>query len=109
MGVHLYVAQEVVMKTNSIKTNGLKGIFTKVILAGTLAGAVLMAAPQKAQAQQFAVGVQFGHPVYRGPVYGPVYDRGFYADRRREEFRREEFLRHERWEREHSFYRGYYR
>ncbi len=85
------------MHTNSIKTNGLKGIFTKVLLAGSMAAAVFMAAPQKAEAQRIAVGVQFGHPVY-APAYG------YYGERRREEFRR-----HERWERDHRGYRGYYR
>jgi hypothetical protein len=72
-----------------------------VLAAGFLAGALVMAAPTKAEAQGFAVGVQFGGPRYhRGPVYayGPryahppvVYGPGYYG------------YRHDRW------HRGYWR
>ncbi|RXH57643.1 hypothetical protein [Granulicella sibirica] len=97
------------MKIETAKTPNL----TKVIAAGVLAGAVLMAAPQKAEAQQFGVSVGVGRP-YGGPVYERGFrddrfrdDRGFYAERRRDEFRRQEaFARQERWDREHRFYRA---
>ncbi len=60
-----------------------------------LAGAVVMAAPAKAEAQGFAVQVGFRH-----------YD---YSRRDRFEFeRRQELLRHEEWLRAHRYY-GYYR
>jgi len=97
------------MKTNSIKAFSLKGILTKVTVAGALAGAVFMVSPQKAEAQGFRVGVQFGQPGYYAPVapvvYGPSYGYGyrddFYARERREEFeRREAIARHEAWERQ---------
>ena len=52
---------------------------------GVLAGAVAIAMPRRAEAQPFAVGVQFGGPVYEYG-YGP----------------RAEFYAHERWEREQA-------
>ncbi len=97
------------MKTNSIKAFSLKGILTKVVVTGALAAAFFMAAPQKAEAQGFRIGVQIGHPYYSRPyygrpyyappVYGPVYGPGFYAERRHEEW-----LRHERFEHDRRFY-----
>lgn len=110
------------MKTNSIKAFSLKGILTKVVVTGALAVAVLMAAPQKAEAQGFRIGVQFGQPAYYAPVAPVVYGQNygyredFYARQRRLEFeRREALARHEAWERRERFehnryngYRGYY-
>ena len=55
-----------------------KGILAKVATVGLLAGAVAMAAPQKAEAQ-VRFGVRIGGPVYVGPRYvaPPVY--GYYG------------------------------
>jgi hypothetical protein len=104
MGVQSDVVQEDVMKTNSIQGFSVKGILTKVVVAGALAGAVLIAAPQKAEAQGFRIGVQIGHPGYYAPVapvvYGPAY--GYREDFHARQ-RREEFLRHEAWERHERF------
>jgi len=61
-----------------------KAMVAKVLMAGFVAGALVMAAPAKASAQEVIV---------RGPVYAPVafgYDR-CYRDRA--------IVRHEEWER----------
>ena len=90
----------------------LNGKATRVLAAATLAGAALATVPA-AQAQHFAVGVQFGGPryvepapppprfagpVYGGPVYGPRfepgYDHGYWERRRYEEWRRHEWFEH---------------
>ena len=106
------------MKTEIANTlKGIKGTFTKIMVAGALAGAVMLAAPQKADAQQFGFHIGFGRPVagpvYAAPAYGPVYAApyapvyrpGFYAD-----YHRDDFYRHQRWERDRQFHgRGYYR
>jgi regulator of RNase E activity RraA len=116
-----------------MKIANVKGMVAKLMLTGLAAGAFMAASPATAQAQQFAVGVQFGHPAY-------IVDHGDYryADRdgyrvdrddyryadhdgyrvnRDEEFRereaREEFARrqaffqHEQWERAHRYDRPY--
>ena len=41
----------------------LKAMVAKVMTAGLVAGALVLAAPAKAEAQQFVVGVQVGRPV----------------------------------------------
>ena len=55
------------MKTESMKTLAvsLKGMFTKVAIAGALAGTVLFAAPKQADAQGFSVQFGIGHPYAR--------------------------------------------
>ncbi len=87
----------------------LKSMVAKVMTAGLMAGALMFAAPKKAEAQQFSVGVQIGRPV----VYPDYYARRNYYDRlrweqarraeiaRQEWLRRQEFLRHEQWMRMH--------
>ena len=79
----------------------------KAAAAVVLAGAVLLAAPAKAGAQQFAVGVQFGQPTY-GYAYGPGpgYDHFRWERERAEIARRDAWLRHEQWERSRDFNRG---
>ena len=80
-----------------MKLSNVKAVVAKMMTAGLLAGALVVAAPVKAEAQQFGVGVRVGYPRadYR-------YDR-----LRAEEFRRHEaFVRHEEWVRAHE-YRGY--
>jgi hypothetical protein len=47
------------MKLTSIKSMVVKGV-----TVGLLAGAVVLAAPAKADAQRFVVGVQVGYPHY---------------------------------------------
>jgi hypothetical protein len=75
------------------------------MLAGMAAGALLMASPVKAQAQEVAVGVRAGGPFY-GPRAAIVFDRRQEFLRREEFARRESFLRHEEWLRARRF-RGY--
>ena len=104
-----------------MKIANVKGIVTRLMLTGLAAGAFIAASSAIAQAQQFAVGVQFGHPAY---VVDHRVDRDDYryAYRQREEFRereaREQFARrqaylqheqweHQQWERDHHFDRPY--
>jgi hypothetical protein len=93
----------------STKLTCMKSKAVRVIAAATLAGAFFAAAAPAAQAQHFAVGVQFGGPRYVAPA--PVfYGRGpaFYDHRRFDEHeawaRHEEFVRHERFDHDHRFY-----
>jgi hypothetical protein len=104
-----------------MKIANVKGMIAKVMLTGLAAGALMAASSATAQAQQFAVGVQFGHPAYvvdhNDYRYADGYRVDRYEARRREEFRereaREEFarrqayLQHEQWERAHRFDRPY--
>lgn len=65
--------------TERLSIVNVKALLTRAAVAGVVAGAAFLAAPQKANAQ-VAFGVQFGRPVYRGPVYrGPAYRRPVYA------------------------------
>jgi hypothetical protein len=82
------------MKLTSVKSMVMKGV-----TVGLVAGAIALAAPAKAQAQQFAVGVQFGTPGYG--YYGPA---DSYARQRYEELCRERayaaqqaYLRQQAW------------
>jgi hypothetical protein len=53
-----------------MKISNLKATVAKVFTVGLLAGAVAMAAPQKADAQ-VSFGVRVGAPVYGRPAYRP--------------------------------------
>jgi hypothetical protein len=83
-----------------MKIANVKGMIAKGMMAAMVAGALMVAAPAKAEAQGFVVGVRVG-----APYYGPR-DR-FEFERRQEFLRREAFLRHEEWLRAHRFERGY--
>ncbi len=91
-------------------TANVKGIVVKAILGVTVAGAMLIAGTPKAQAQQFAVGVQFGAP-YSAGYYGGGrdFDRDGYRDHERREAyefeRRQAFLRQQEFERREAFAR----
>jgi hypothetical protein len=87
-----------------------KGMAIKGMLAAVAAGAFLMVAPAKAEAQNFGVDVRFGHPA-PAPFYGRP---GYYGFERHEDFvrheeavRHEEFVRREELERAHRFHDGY--
>lgn len=84
-----------------MKLTSVKAMVAKVMTVGLLAGAVVMAAPAKAQAQGFAE-VGFRHYDYSRR------DR-FEFERRQEFIRQQEFLRHEEWLRAHRYHDGYYR
>jgi hypothetical protein len=88
------------MKLTSVKSMVMKGV-----TVGLVAGAVALAAPAKAQAQQFGVGVQFG-----SPGYGYVAPRDYYARQRYEELCRQRafaaqqaYARQQAWERHEAF------
>jgi hypothetical protein len=75
-----------------MKITNVKAMVAKGVTVGLLAGAFVLAAPAKADAQQFAVGVQVGYPQY---------DRA-----RRDHYdhlRFEQQRRHEEWVRAHEF------
>ena len=96
-----------------MKIASAKGMIAKLMMTGLAAGAFMAASPATAQAQQFAVGVQFGQPAYV-PVNAydrdaRRYDRDDYYRQReearereaREEYaRRQAYIQHERWEHE---------
>ena len=84
-----------------------KAMIAKGVTVVLLAGAVALAAPAKAEAQQFAVGVQFG---------SPYYGNDYYARQRYEEYcrqqawaRHEAEERHEAWVRQQAYDRYAYR
>ena len=100
-----------------MKIANVKALVAKLMMVGLAAGAFAAVSPATAQAQQFAVGVQLGHPAYVVDHDGYRYDRDDYRydrddSRRREEFRerearegyarRQAYLRHEQWEHEQS-------
>jgi hypothetical protein len=87
-----------------MKSANVKAMVAKVMTVGLLAGAFVMAAPAKADAQQFGAVVEVGYPHYD-------YSRRDYFERqrieqeRRAEFeRREAIRRHEEWARAHRYY-----
>lgn len=82
-----------------MKINNKNGLVAKTLMVALAAGTLAFAGTQKAQAQ-WAVGVQFGQPVYSG--YYPAYDRDYYRDHEaREAYERQQaYLAHERWEHE---------
>src|SRR5258708_38526566 len=101
------------MKVTSVKSMLIKGV-----TVGMVAGAVALAAPAKAQAQQFAVGVQFGSPAYGYYNPGDYYARQRYEELCRERAfaaqqayarqqawaQHEAFERHEAWDRDRFGY-----
>jgi hypothetical protein len=80
-----------------MKITNVKAMVAKGVTVGLLAGAFVLAAPAKADAQQFAVGVRVGYPAYYGyPAYG-YYGPDYYARLRFEQERR-----HAEWVRAHE-------
>lgn len=78
-------------------SHSVKAFVLKATAAAALAGAVLVAAPTKAQAQQFAVGVQFGAPAY-GPAYGYENDHRRWEREQAAIAREQAWQQHEAWE-----------
>ncbi|WP_353069770.1 hypothetical protein RBB75_05065 [Tunturibacter empetritectus] len=86
-----------------MKITNVKAMVAKGVTVGLLAGAFVLAAPVKADAQQFAVGVRVGYPAYYGyPAYR-CYGPDYYARQRFEQERR-----HDEWVRAHEFERYHY-
>jgi hypothetical protein len=88
-----------------MKLTSVKSMIAKGVTVGLLAGAIALAAPAKAEAQQFAVGVEFG-----SPAYGYVAPGDYYARQRYEEYCRQQArLQHEAWVRQQAYNRYAYR
>jgi hypothetical protein len=79
-----------------MKIANVKAMVAKGVTVGLLAGAFALAAPAKADAQQFAVGVQIGYPHYDYARRG-YYDHPRFVQERR----------HDEWARSRYHY-GYY-
>src|SRR5580693_7873302 len=94
------------MKLTSVKSMVMKGV-----TVGLIAGAFALGAPAKAQAQQFAVGVQFGSPSYGYAAPGDYYARQRYEELCRERAfaaqqayaRQQAWAQHEAFERHEAF------
>jgi hypothetical protein len=99
-----------------MKLTSVKSIIAKGVTVGLLAGAVALAAPAKAQAQQFAVGVQFGSPGYGYDASNDYYARQRYEELCRERAfaaqqayaRQQAWAQHEAWERQQAYARYAY-
>ncbi|RSL16382.1 hypothetical protein EDE15_1894 [Edaphobacter aggregans] len=81
-----------------MKLSNVKAIVAKAMTVGMLAGAFVLAAPTKAQAQGIGVRVQVGYPPYG-------YSRDYYDRLRWERERRDAFLRQQAWERQQAWLR----
>lgn len=86
-----------------MKLSGVKSIVGKVMAIGLVAGAVALASPAKAQAQQYGIGPSY-HDADRWDGYG----RSRYEREREAIARHEAWERHQRWEhaREYDHDRG---
>jgi hypothetical protein len=104
------------MKSTNGSKGGFKAIVAKAMTVGLLAGAFVLAAPTKAQAQGFAIGVQVGGPHYNyvGQSYYDGGRRDYYQRERFEQERREiarqeayqrqrQFEQHLAWQRAHDY------
>jgi hypothetical protein len=98
-----------------MKLTSVKSMMAKGVTVGLLAGAIALAAPAKAEAQQFAVGVQFGSPAYGYVAPGDYYARQRYEELCRERAfaaqqayaRQQAWARHEAWERHEALEHRY--
>ena len=82
-----------------MKVMNVKAMVAKLMTVGLLAGAFALAAPVKAEAQGFAVGVQVGYPRY------DFARRDYHDHLRFEQERRAAFIRQQEWERRQAFLR----
>ena len=91
-----------------MKLTNVKAMVAKGLTVGLLAGAFVLAAPAKAEAQ-ISFGVQFGTPVYNG--YNDYYARQRYEQYRRQQAyeaqqewaRQQAWAQHEAWERHEAW------
>ena len=84
-----------------MRISNVKAMVAKVITAGLLAGVFVMAAPMKAEAQQFSFGISTITPAY-GPYDGYQYYGNHEDHERREYFER---LRNEEYQRQQAYAR----
>jgi Ni/Co efflux regulator RcnB len=90
-----------------MKSTNVKTMVAKVMTVGLLAGAFVMAAPAKADAQQFGAVVEVGYP-HLDYSRRDYFERQRIEQERRAEFeRREAIRRHEEWARMHRYDRGW--
>jgi hypothetical protein len=87
-----------------MKLTNVKAMVVKAMTVGMLAGAFILAAPAKAQAQGFGVRVQAAYP----PSTRDYYERLRFERERRDAFLRQQaWFRHQVWERDHRYGYGY--
>lgn len=81
-----------------MKITNVKAMVAKVMTVGLVACAFVMAAPTKAQAQQFSFGVNVGRPYYE-------HDRRDFYDRARDQeyYRQQEYLREQAYARQQAW------
>ena len=90
-----------------MKLSNVKAIVGKAMTIGLVAGAMALIAPARAHAQQFAIGVQFGHP-YPYDAYDArrdFYERERFEREREAMAQREAWARHEAHERHEAWER----
>ena len=87
-----------------MKLTNLKAMVVKAMTVGMMAGAFILAAPAKAQAQGFGVRVQVGYPPYSRDYYERL---RFERERRDAFLRQHAWFRHQAWERDHRHDYGY--
>jgi len=87
-----------------MKLTNVKAMVVKAMTVGMLAGAFILAAPVKAQAQGFGVRVQVGYPPYSRDYYERL---RFERERRDAFLRQQAWLRHQALERDHRYGYGY--
>ena len=85
-----------------MKDTNVKAKVAKVITVGILAGAFVLAAPMKAEAQDWRFGVQFGGPVYVGDDDGR---REHWEHEQQEAFARQQaYLQQQAWAQQQGAY-----
>ena len=87
-----------------MKLTNVKAMVVKAMTVGMLAGAFILAAPAKAQAQGFGVRVQAAYPPYTRDYYERL---RFERERRDAFLRQQAWFRHQVWERDHRYGYGY--
>jgi hypothetical protein len=87
-----------------MKLTNVKAMVVKAMTVGMLAGAFILAAPAKAQAQGFGVRVQVAYPPYSRDYYERL---RFERERRDAFLRQHAWFRHQAWERDHRHDYGY--
>ena len=92
------------MKLTNVKAMVVKAMVVKAMTVGMLAGAFILAAPAKAQAQGFGVRVQVAYPPYTRDYYERL---RFERERRDAFLRQQAWFRHQVWERDHRYGYGY--
>lgn len=81
-----------------MNTTGVKATIAKGLTVGLIAGAFMLAAPAKASAQNWSVGVAVGSPYYHDDGRREYYEHA--REEQAEAYARQQaYLQHEAWER----------